>query len=166
MKEEMVDIVDKNLNIIKTVTKKEAHEKGLLHCTVIGELVNSKRKYLFVRQAKHKQDPGQFVSPMGGHVLSGEPLEAAFKREMKEELGMKDYAFEFIGKFIYNRHVKEHIENHYFIVYLIHSDEEVILNEESVQYMWINLEDFKNDLKKNPKKYAPQMKIIFEKFFF
>ncbi len=166
MEEEMVDIVDKNLNLIKTVTKKESHQKGLLHCTVIGEVVNSREEYLFVRQAKYKQDPGQFVSPMGGHVLSGESLEDAFKREMEEELGMKDYTFEYIGKFIFNRPVKEHTENHYFIVYLAHSDEEVILNEESVEYMWISLENLKKDIKKNPKKYGPPMKTVFEKLFF
>ncbi len=41
-----------------------------------------------------------------------------------------------------------------------------IPNTNAYVFVWISLEDFKNDLKKNPKKYAPQMKIIFEKFFF
>ena len=35
---ELVDIVDSELNKIATVTKQEAHEKGLLHKTVIAEL--------------------------------------------------------------------------------------------------------------------------------
>jgi len=164
--EEMVDIVDENLNVIKTITKKESHEKGLLHCTVIAEVVNSKGEYLFVKQAKHKQDPGQFVSPMGGHVLSGESLEDAFRREMEEEVGMKNFTFEYIGKFIYNRLVKNHIENHYFIVYLVRSDEEVILNDEGVDYMWITLDDLKKDMKENPSRYGPPMKVVFEKLFF
>ncbi|MEK7510012.1 MAG: hypothetical protein AAB567_00430 [Patescibacteria group bacterium] len=34
---EMVDIVDENDNILSQTTKKEAHEKGLLHRTVISQ---------------------------------------------------------------------------------------------------------------------------------
>ena len=162
----MVDIVDEDLNYIKTITKKESHEKGLLQCTVIGQVVNSEGEFLLVKQAKHKQDQGIFVTPMGGHVLSNESFEDAMKREMEEELGMKDFTFEYVGKFIFNRPVKKHIENHYFIVYLIHSDEEVILNDESVEYMWMTLEDLKKDIKENPTKYGPSLKAVFEKLFF
>lgn len=38
---EMVDIVDNDLRVLYQVTKKEAHEKGLLHKCVIAEVANS-----------------------------------------------------------------------------------------------------------------------------
>src|SRR3989344_132482 len=36
--EELVDIIDEQDKVINTVTKKEAHERGLLHKTVISEI--------------------------------------------------------------------------------------------------------------------------------
>ena len=62
---EKVDVVDKNLKVLYSVEKQEAHDKGFLHPTVIAEVINSRGEWLLVKQAGHKQDPGQFVSPVG-----------------------------------------------------------------------------------------------------
>ena len=84
--EEAVDIVDENCKVLFSVPKSEAHEKGLLHRTVIAEIKDNQGRWLLVRQASHKQDAGQFVSPVGGHVKSGETAEEALKREVLEEV--------------------------------------------------------------------------------
>lgn len=62
---EHVDIVDENDNVLYSTSKKEAHEKGLLHRCVIAEVINSKGEWLLIKQSKTKQEPGKFVSPMG-----------------------------------------------------------------------------------------------------
>ena len=71
-KEETVDIVNEQDEIVRQATKIEAHAKGLLHRTVISELINSKGEWVLVKQAADRQDAGQYVSPMGGHVDGGE----------------------------------------------------------------------------------------------
>jgi len=147
---EKVDIVDENLNILYSTDKQEAHDKGLLHPTVIAEIINSKGEWLLVKQARHKQDPGQFVSPVGGHVTSGESFEDSLKREAMEEVGLKDFKFKLIGKKIYKRNWEKGIENHYFIVYEIYSDNTPILNDESVDYKRFKIEDLKKQLKESP----------------
>ncbi len=55
---EYVDIVDKDVKVIGKAPKVEAHKKGLLHPTVIAEVINSKGEWLLVKQASHKQDAG------------------------------------------------------------------------------------------------------------
>ena len=61
--DELLDIVDENENILNAVTKRDAHRDGLLHKTVISEVIDSKRRWLFVKQASDRQDAGQYVSP-------------------------------------------------------------------------------------------------------
>lgn len=82
MDDEQVDIVDENNTVLYQTSKQEAHEKGLLHQCVIAEVVNKNGEMLLVKQSVTKQEPGKYVSPMGGHVRSGETLDDALKREM------------------------------------------------------------------------------------
>ena len=142
--DELVDIVDNNGNILEVVSKKEAHKKGLLHKTVISEVIDSKGQWLMVKQSSTRQDAGQYVSPVGGHVTSGETDIEALKREANEELGLTgDYKIELVGKKIFNRFVIGRHENHLFVVYKIYSDQKPVINEESDSYKYFAEEEMK-----------------------
>ena len=39
--DEVVDVVDENDNVLCPATKREAHEKGLLHRTAISEIIDN-----------------------------------------------------------------------------------------------------------------------------
>jgi hypothetical protein len=114
---EMVDIVDEHDAVLYQTTKHEAHEKGLLHRTVIAEVRDTEGRWILTQQSSERQDPGQYVSPVGGHVRAGESVENALKREAMEECGLKDFKFSYVGKAVYNRFIKNRQENHYFIMY-------------------------------------------------
>ncbi len=146
---EKVDIVDKNLKTLYKTTKKEAHEKGLLHKTVIAEVVDSKGRYLLVKQAPDRQDAGKFVSPVGGHVRSSESDDEALIREAYEELGIKNFTYEYLGKIIYNRKILGRLENHYFIIFKIKWSKKIKLNHESVDFKWFTVKELKDKLKNN-----------------
>ena len=131
---EQVDIVDENCTVLYQTSKVKAHQDALLHRCVIAEVINSKGEWLMVKQSQTRQEPGKFVSPMGGHVSAGESLEDALKREMQEELGMKDFKYKYIGKCIYNVEVLGRRENHYFIVFEVQNDQEPVLSHEAQSY--------------------------------
>lgn len=120
--QEMVDIVDENNVVLRQIPKKEAHEKGLLHRTVISEIKNSKGDWTLTKQASDRQDAGQYVSPIGGHALAGESEDKALKRETLEEFGFEPTNFKLAGKAIFNRYVLNRQENHYFVLYEIYTD--------------------------------------------
>lgn len=155
---EKVDVVDENLNVLYSVTREEAHKKGLLHPIIIAEVINSKGEWLLVKQASHKQDPGKFVSPVAGHIKSGESEIKALKREAKEELGLTDFKFKRIGQVIYN-------SLSYFIIYEIYSDEEPTLNDESVKFKRYSRKEINKISKSNSKLFGDAFHIIIKTFY-
>ena len=163
--EEPVDIVGSRGWYIKTVGKTEAHQKGLLHKTVIGELINSRGEFCFVRQAGDKQDAGQFVSPVGGHVSAGESDDAALIRECQEECGITPTNYKLLGTTIYNREVIGRKENHFFVVYEIYTDEDPVLNHESVEFKRFTKEDIKSLVQSNPAIFGAAWHHVFKTFY-
>lgn len=165
---EKVDIVDKNLKPLYSTTKAVAHKKGLLHPTIIAEVINSKGEWLLVKQAGHKQDAGRYVSPVGGHIKSGESEIDALKREVLEEVGLKNFKYRRIGQHIYNRKVKGKVENHYFIIYEIYSNGKVTLNEESIDYVRFPVVKIKQIIKESPNFFGKaffQIRAVYPSLF-
>jgi len=104
--EEQVDIVDEECNVLYSTSKADAHAKGFLHRTVIAEIRDSIGNWILVKQAADRQDAGQYVSPVGGHVQAGETEEEALKREALEEVGFTDFEYELIGlQFLIGRYL-------------------------------------------------------------
>jgi len=163
--DEIVDVVDKDNKVLRQVSKSEAHQKGLLHRTIIAEIIDSKGRMTLIRQASDRQDAGQYVSPVGGHAKAGETEEDTLKREAFEEAGLKDFEYKRIGQVIYNRNVLSRQENHYFILYEIHSDEPITLNEESVEYETFSEDELKTAIKQQPKRFGGAFYVILESFY-
>lgn len=163
--EELVDIITTGGEYLQTVPKSQAHKDGLLHKTVIAELINSRGEFCFVRQAGDKQDAGQFVSPVGGHVSAGESDDAALIRECQEECGITPTDFKLIGETIYNREVIGRKENHFFVVYEIYTDEDPVLNHESVEFKRFTKEEIKTLVRSNPALFGAAWHHVFKTFY-
>lgn len=163
--EEMVDVVDENDKVLYSTTKQKTHKEGLLHRTVIGQLINSKGKWILVKQSKNRQDPGKYACPVGGHIGKGESEVEALKREALEEIGLKKFTYKFIGKAIFKRHVLGRIENHYFILYEIFSDEKPKLNHESESYEMLTRRELKKKLKTNPNEFGQGFHFVSKTFY-
>lgn len=162
---ERVDVVDEEDRVLYSVSKEKAHKEGLLHRTVIAEVIDSKGRWILVKQASDRQDAGQYVSPVGGHVRSGESEIEALRREAFEELGLKDFTYKFIGKAIFNRDVLGRRENHYLILYEIFSDEKPQLNHESASYKYFTEQKLKKQLKQNPNKFGDAFHFVVKTFY-
>lgn len=163
--DEQVDIIDPLNRPISIASKSIAHRDGLLHRIVIGELVNSRGEYCFVRQASDRQDAGQFVSPVGGHVTAGERIEDALVRECQEEVGLTPSQIKFIGSTPYNRTVIGRQENHLFFVYTLISDRAPVLNHESVEYRWFSVSEIKSTLESKPQLFGAAWHHVFKNCF-
>ncbi len=107
--------------------------------TVSAVIFNKDKKILLCKSHKWNN---QYVIP-GGHIELGESMEDALKREVAEETGLSIYDIQLIGikECIYSE--KFHKRKHFiFMDYISKSDEEdVILNDEAEEYIWINMKD-------------------------
>jgi len=163
--QELVDIITPDNQVIGTKLKVEAHKDGDLHRIVIAELINDKGEYCFVRQASNRQDAGQYVSPIGGHVSAGEEVESALIRESEEEVGITPVAYEYIGSTIYHRQVIGRDENHLFLVYNVFTDQTPVLNHESVEFRWFSLDEIKKTLRDDPAIFGDAWHQVFKNLF-
>ncbi|TXH03005.1 MAG: NUDIX hydrolase [Candidatus Moraniibacteriota bacterium] len=163
--EELVDIITIGGEYLQTVPKSQAHKDGLLHKTVIAELINSRGEFCFVRQAGDKQDAGQFVSPVGGHASTGEADEEALVRECQEECGITPTNYKLIGKTIYNREIIGRKENHFFVIYEIYTNQDPVLNHESIEYRWITKAEIKSTLQSRPETFGAAWHHVFKTFY-
>lgn len=165
IQEEQVDIINGQNEVIATKPKSLAHTEGLLHRIVIGEIVNSKGEYCFVKQAGDRQDPGQFVSPIGGHVSAGEMPDHAIVRECQEECGFTPNNFKFLGQTVYSREVIGRKENHLFLIYQINSDKDPILNHESVEFRWFTKAEIESALSSHDSSFGAAWHHVFQNIF-
>jgi|GEM_PF-1471426 len=93
--DELIDIVDAQDRVIKTMWRSEASKNWQIMCdnkeyrrAALSFVANKKGEICLMRRTENKSYlPGYWAIP-GGGVMSGESYEAAFKRELQEEVGI------------------------------------------------------------------------------
>lgn len=164
MADELVDIVDEDGRVLRQAMKSEAHRHGWLHKTVIGHFRNGD-DWLLVRQAADRQDAGQLVSPMGGHVRAGEPDIAAMFREIEEELGIRNVRHKHIGTVRFHRQVIGRDENHLFINYEVWTDDEFVLGNEAVALERFTTDGFRQAFAQTPEEFGDSLYFAVEHLY-
>jgi 8-oxo-dGTP pyrophosphatase MutT (NUDIX family) len=162
--DEKVDIVDKSGKVLRQMLKTAAHADGSLHRTVIGYLKYGD-DWALVRQSANKQDAGQLVAPVGGHVTAGETDEEALLRESEEEIGTRNITYKLIGTAQFHRQVIGRDENHMFVVYEIATEDPIKLNEESISITQFSTIELKKALVERPNNFGEAYYFILETFY-
>lgn len=99
-KDEILDIVDANDNVIGADTRENVHEKYEIHRGVHVFITGDTGKLLLQKHSKQKSDrPGFWDASIGAQVLSGETYEDAARREAYEELKIRDLGLQYIAKY-------------------------------------------------------------------
>ncbi len=101
--EEMFPVVDEDGQILSAATRGECHGGSrLLHPVVHLHVFNSQGALYLQRRPEWKDiQPGKWDTAVGGHVALGENIEAALRREAREELGLTDFAPELLTQYIF-----------------------------------------------------------------
>lgn len=125
---EMYDVVDSLDRVIGTATRREIHQKGLLHRSVHILVFNSKGElYLQKRSLNKDENPGYWDTSAAGHVNAGEDYMTSAHRELEEELGIRAELQE-IGRFTacpetFGEHVR---------IYTCVSDATIVINPREI----------------------------------
>lgn len=100
-----LNIIDEQENIIGETSRKEIHEKGLLHREVHVWLYTPNGQIVFQKRSATKDTyPNLLDASVGGHIEVGQTPEQAALAELEEETGIKATASDI--KFIKKEHTK------------------------------------------------------------
>ncbi|WP_313304170.1 isopentenyl-diphosphate Delta-isomerase [Empedobacter sp.] len=164
--EEFVVLVDQDDQKLGLMEKQQAHVAGLLHRAFSVFVFNSKGELMIQQRAASKyHSPTLWTNTCCSHPRDNETYEQAAHRRLEEEMGF-DCELEYKFNFIYKAHLEndliEHELDHVFIGTF---DDEPKLNPDEVMaYRWVELDNLKKDMEKNPQNYTAWFKIIFEHY--
>ena len=101
--QEIFPIVDDEGTVVGSATRGECHSGSrLLHPVVHLHVFNSQGQVYLQRRPLWKDiQPGKWDTTVGGHIDYGESPSDALRREVREELGIKDFTPVSIGKYVF-----------------------------------------------------------------
>ncbi len=153
---EFFDITDDNgIPTGETISRSEAHDKGIPHRTahiwIVRKSGDSYQVLLQKRSAEKESFPSMYDTSSAGHIQAGdEPLESA-QRELFEELGIRanegdlTYAGKFHIKYAMAFHGKMFRDNEVAFVYVyekpVDETKLVLQTEEVEEVKWFDIEE-------------------------
>jgi len=119
MMEEFLEIVDRDGRTISIAPRNLIHgNPSMLHKVVHVLVFNSKGEILLQKRASNKDvAPGKWDTSVGGHVMPGENILAAAKREMLEELGIVSENLKFLYTYIHSNEYESELVYTYFTIH-------------------------------------------------
>jgi isopentenyl-diphosphate delta-isomerase len=161
---EKVILVDENDNKVGTGEKLEIHQRGILHRAFSVLLFNQKGEILLQKRAKTKyHSAGLWSNTCCSHPRPDKDIKLEAERRLKEEMGIECDLKEAF-KFIYKVKLGELIENEVDHVFFGDFDGRPKPKKKEVEdYKWINLNELRKDVNKNPKNYTYWFRIILKK---
>lgn len=166
-KEELVVLVNENDVPIGLMPKLEAHEKAVLHRAFSVFVLNDKNELMLQQRAAHKyHSPLLWTNTCCSHQRENETNIEAGNRRLFEEMGftteLKEL-FSFIYKAPFDNGLTEHELDHVMIGY--YNGEPKINPEEVEAWKWLDIDEVRKDMEKNPENYTAWFKIIFDEFY-
>lgn len=164
MKDELLDWVDSDDNVIWVKKKREIYEDKLLNriCHVI--VVNNNWKIaLQKRSASVNFMPWAWSTSAGWHVCSGHSYKQSALKELKEEIGIT-WNLKFIDKFLYKNQQNSHLK--FLSVFELVHEWGFKYEDGEVEFVeWFSHEDIKS-MKKAWESFHPELLYILEKYYF
>lgn len=168
--QEIINLVNTEGQVIGSMEKLEAHQKGLLHEAFSIFIFNKNKELLLQRRALEKyHSGGLWTNTCCSHTRVGEDLNTAAHRRMIEEMGFDTTDLKKVYSFIYKVALDKGLTEYEYDHVLVGQYENEIINpnpEEVCEYKWISINSLKKDAFENPDCYTEWIKIILkdEKF--
>jgi isopentenyl-diphosphate delta-isomerase len=159
---ERVVLVDENDAEVGTEEKLRAHLDGRLHRALSVFVADSAGRLLLQRRAAGKyHSGGQWTNTCCSHPRPGEPVDAAARRRLAEEMGMECELLPAF-RFVYRADVGGGLtEAEYDHVFVGRFDGEPSPNPDEVDgWRWASLRELAAELAAEPERFTPWFRIV------
>ncbi len=114
--EEWFPLVEEDGRVIGKAPRSVCHNGSKLLHPVVHVHIYDEKKRLFLqkRSTSKKIQPGKWDTAVGGHIAFGEDLETGLKREVEEEVGLKNLQFEYITKYVWESEIEQELTHVFF----------------------------------------------------
>jgi isopentenyl-diphosphate Delta-isomerase len=155
---EIFDVVDENDNVIGQATRGEVHARGLLHRAASIFVFNSAGQLLLQeRSAGKDQFPFCWTSSASGHLDAGESYEVAAKRELYEELGLKE-ALEYLTTLP----AGPETANEHSALFRVVTDARITIDPNEIASVeFVDLNIVSERIQKHPDQFTPPFRELF-----
>ncbi len=161
--EELLDIVDKNDNVVGRAQRGFIHASRLWHRGIHIILFDGKGEIILQKRSMSKdKSPGKYDLSVSGHVGSGEDYDDVAKRRLFEELGLKT-PLKRVAKM---RFSYGPLDNMISLLYTGRAEDAVTKDEKEIESLvFASPKDLKNMLSERPEKFAKWAREILKWYF-
>jgi len=165
----LIQIVDRNDNLSGVASIDEARAKGLIRRLARVIVEDQEGNVLLQkRSSKQKLFPNRWDTSAAGHVDAGEDYLQAAKREMSEEIGLKNVDMQEVDYF-YNSFVWQDMKlNQFQRVYKVvvaHDTQFKVDKDEVVGTQWFSPHQLKQLFQSNPESFTDGAQYIIKRFY-
>ena len=147
--------------MIGKATRREIHQKNLLHRSTHILVFNSKKQIFVQKRSESKvENPGLWDISSAGHVDSGETYEKCAHRELWEELQIKGVLTPLtkIGACVET--YQENIQ-----VYICQTDEKIKINKEEIsEGKYLDFVFLGKEVQRKPDQFTSSLKLILKNY--
>ena len=158
---EILDVVDKQDNIVGHAPRHEVHKKKLMHRSIHVLVFNlSGNLFLQKRSLIKDENPGLWDTSVSGHVDSGENYFDCANREINEELGINVLIDELVQITPQVNTNWEHVR-----VYTAITNSVIQINRhEILEGKYFPIEEVSYVIKESPENFTPTFLLIFNTY--
>ncbi len=164
---EYVVLVNMDNKEIGIEEKLKAHKEGRLHRAFSIFIYNTGGELLIQKRAREKYHSGnKWSNTCCGHPKPKEAITKAAHRRLNEEMGFGCYLIkneDILYRLEVGNGLIEYEINQMFVG--ISNAAPKINKKEAAGCKWINIQDLKSEMQKNPSSYAPWFRLIIDHYY-
>ena len=159
--DEIYDVVDKMDQVVGQATRREIHQKNLLHRSIHILVFNFQNELFLQKRSMAKdENPGLWDTSSAGHVEAGETYKDCAHRELWEELGIKAILKPLDKIEACQKTYQEHVQ-----IYTCKTNAEIKINlDEISEGKYFNFKTLEREIQRNPKQFTSSFKLILKKY--
>ena len=161
VQDEVYDVVDEADQVIGQATRREIHQKNLLHRSIHILVFNSENELFLQKRSMAKdENPGLWDTSSAGHVDSGETYDDCAHRELWEELGIKAILKPLDKVEPCQETYQEHVQ-----IYTSRTNATIKINlDEISEGKYFDLKVLESEIENNPEQFTSSFKLILKKY--